>query len=189
MTPDTDHDAHQDGHDRSHHGVQPDAIARQPVTVAVAAAGWRLERWAGDRLDFIDGAGGRERDVELRRAFPVSGPLGPVAVLSAGGGELAWIESLADAPAPLRALVEAVLATREPVDVITAIDAIGDGRPADWTVNTTQGPRRFRVAHTADVVHRPDGSICVIDTTGVRHEIPNPAALDAPSRRRLERLG
>lgn len=158
-------------------------------THADAPAGWRLE-WNGRGcLDLVDAAGTRHDDVDLRRCFPVSHPRGPVTVMSAAGAELAWLESLASAPAPLAALVEAVLAEREPAEVITAITDIGEGRPAEWAVTTTRGPCRFRVGHTADLVRRPDGSICVIDTTGTRHEIADPAALDPRSRRLLERHG
>jgi hypothetical protein len=36
-------------------------------------------------------------------------------------------------------------------------------------------------------MRREDGSICVIDTTGVRYEIPDPQALDHPGRKLVER--
>jgi len=164
------------------------ADSADPPRQAVAAEGWRLEWNAAGRLDLVEAGGTRHEGVDLRRAFPVSRPLGPLQVAAADGRELAWLESLAAAPHPLRTLVEEVLSARERRGVITAIESVGDGRPADWVVATPQGRRRFRVAHAADLVRRADGSICVIDSAGVMHEIPDPTALDAPSRRLLERL-
>lgn len=168
----------------SDHGTRHGTAAR-----AQAPAGWRLELDGSGRLDLVDAGGMRHDDVDLRRCFPVSRPRGPVAVISAAGDELAWLESLATAPPALAALIETVLAEREPAEVITAIGAIGDGRPAEWAVTTARGPCRFRVAHTADLLRRPDGSICVIDTIGTRYEIADPAALDTRSRRLLEHHG
>lgn len=169
--------------------MSDDGIRHGVPARAEAPAGWWLELDRAGRLDLVDATGTRHDDVDLRRCFPVSRPRGPVAVISAAGEELAWLESLASAPAPLAALIEAVLAGREPAEVITAITGIGDGRPAEWVVTTARGPGRFRVAHTADLLRRPDGSICVIDTTGTRYEIADPAALDPRSRRLLERHG
>lgn len=162
-----------------------------PPDGEAAAAGracvWRLERGAAGRVVLVDGAGRRHDDVEARRAFPVSRPLGPVSLSGPDGRELAWIDSLADLPPDLRRLVEEALATRETVETIVAIRGIGDGRPAEWNVETARGPRRFRVAHTADVMRREDGSICIVDTAGVRYEIPHPHALDHQGRKLVER--
>jgi|694.fasta_scaffold25031_6 hypothetical protein len=157
------------------------------AAAAKASLGWRLERGTAGSIVLVDGAGRRHDGVDARRAFPVSRPLGPVALSGPDGRELAWIDSLADQPPDIRRLVEEALAARETVEIIVSIRTIGDGRPAEWNVETMRGPRRFRVAHTADVLRRADGSLCVIDTTGVRHEIPDPSALDHRSRRLLER--
>ena len=157
------------------------------AAAAKASLGWRLERGAAGRVALVDGAGRRHDDVDARRAFPVSRPLGPVSLSGSDGRELAWIDSLADQPPDIRRLVEEALAARETVEIIVAIRAIGDGRTAEWSVETSRGPCRFRVAHTADVMRREDGSICVIDTAGVRYEIPDTQALDHPGRKLVER--
>jgi hypothetical protein len=157
------------------------------AAAAKASLGWRLERGAAGRIVLVDGAGRRHDGVDARRAFPVSRPLGPVSLSGPDGREIAWIDSLADQPPDIRRLVEEALAARETVENIVSIRTIGDGRPAEWNVETVRGPRRFRVAHTADVMRREDGSICIIDTAGVRYEIPDPSALDHLSRRPLER--
>jgi hypothetical protein len=149
---------------------------------------WRLDRSEDGRLDFIDSSGRRQFDVELRRAFPVSAPEGPMAIVAADGTELAWIDRLEELELPLRGLLEEELARREFVPVIVAIERVSEDRPAEWSVVTDRGPHRFSVAHVDDVVLRPDGGVVITDTSGVRYRIPDPNTLDPRSRRWLDRL-
>ncbi|MFM8734020.1 MAG: DUF1854 domain-containing protein [Pirellulales bacterium] len=150
--------------------------------------GWRLERHAHGRLDFVSTDGRRHHDVDVLRAFPVTAPAGPVAIVAFDGGELAWIESVADLPAAPRAVLERELAQREFVPVIERIEAVSDAEPAEWTVVTDRGWHRFRVAHADDVARQADGGALVTDTVGMRYRIPRIAALDPRSRRLLEKL-
>jgi len=73
---------------------------------ATARAGWRLERHVHGRLDFVAADGSRQTNVDVLRAFPVTAAAGPVAIVAGAGGELAWIDALAEEPADLRALLE-----------------------------------------------------------------------------------
>ena len=154
---------------------------------AVAAEGWTLERHADGRLVFGDAQGILHADVDVLRAFPISAPEGPVVIVASEGGELAWVESLAEAPAALRTLVERELAQREFLPVIERIEAVSDSEPAEWTVVTDRGPHRFSVGHTDDIAHLPDGGVFITDTCGVRYRIPDVSALDTASRRTFER--
>lgn len=165
---------------------EPAGPAEEPL-LASSPDGWRLERHAHGRLDFVDARGGRHDDVDVLRAFPVTAPSGPVAVVAADGGELAWVDSLAALPAPLRSLLERELAQREFLPVIERIEAVADTEPAEWTVQTDRGPHRFKVAHADDVSRQPDGSIFVSDTFGMRYRIPSVSGLDLQSRRLLDR--
>ncbi len=155
---------------------------------AAAPTGWVLERHAHGRLVFVSAAGTRHEDVDVLRAFPVSAARGPVAIVDADGGELAWIESLAEIAEPLRSLVERELAEREFLPVIQRIDAVSDGEPAEWTVATDRGPHRFKVGHVDDVVRQSDGVAFVTDTHGIRYLIPDIDALDGTSRRLFEKM-
>ena len=155
---------------------------------ATAAAGWRLERRPEGVLDFVAVDGVRHEDVDLRRGFPLSAPRAGVAVVAAGGGELVWIESLDTAEPAVASLVEVVLAEREFVPLIERIDAIGEGRPTEWSTLTDRGPHRFTVAHPEDISRQPDGALAITDTDGIRYRIAAPEAFDARSRRLLERL-
>ncbi|MFM8282601.1 MAG: DUF1854 domain-containing protein [Planctomycetaceae bacterium] len=149
--------------------------------------GWRLERRAHGRVDFIAADGTRHDDVDIVRAFPFTRPDGLVAIVADDGSELAWVDSLDGVETTLAATLRAELAAREFLPVITRIDAVNDAEPAEWSVQTDRGPRRFRVTGGDDVDRSADGSAVVTDTFGVRYRIPAVAALDAASRRLFEK--
>lgn len=153
-----------------------------------APEGWRLERHDHGRLDLVDTHGRRHHDVDVVRAFPVTAPAGPVAIVGADGGELAWIESLAAMPGPLQTLLDRELAQREFLPVIQRIESVSDAEPAEWTVVTDRGGHRFRVAHADDISRQPDGGVFITDTFGMRYRIPRAATLDAQSRRLLDKM-
>jgi hypothetical protein len=150
--------------------------------------GWVLERHAHGRLVLVDAQGHRHGAVDVLRAFPVTAPIGPVAIIAADGGELAWIESLAAVAPPLRTILEEELAQREFLPVIERIEAISDSEPAEWTVATDRGPHRFKVGHADDIARQPGGTAFITDTFGVRYIIPNVSALDAESSRLFEKM-
>ena len=149
---------------------------------------WRLERASHGRLDFIDAAGQRHGDVDVLRAFPVSAPAGPVAIVAADGAELAWIDPLSALDEPLRGLLEKELSQREFLPLIERIESVSDGEPMEWSVMTDRGPRRFTVAHVDDIVYAPDGGASITDSVGVRYSIAHVSRLDSRSRRLLDRL-
>jgi hypothetical protein len=149
---------------------------------------WSVERQPDGRLDMVDASGRRFEGVDVLRAFPLSAADGPVAIVGAGGGELAWIESPALLAPPLRAVLDEELAQREFLPVIERIESVADGEPAEWTVSTDRGHHRFKVAHPDDVARRADGSAVITDTFGMRYRIPSVADLDGHSRRLLDGL-
>jgi hypothetical protein len=147
---------------------------------------WSLERQPDGRLDLVAASGRRFEGVDVLRAFPLSAADGPVAIVGAGGGELAWIESPALLAPPLRAMLDEELSQREFLPVIERIESVADGEPAEWTVSTDRGRHRFKVAHPDDVARAPDGSAVITDTYGMRYRIPSVADLDGHSRRLLD---
>ena len=148
---------------------------------------WRLERRRHDRLDFIDAEGRIHADVDVLRAFPVSAPAGPVAIVGDNDAELAWIESLVAVEPALRRMLEEELAKREFLPTIERILTVSDGEPAEWSVVTDRGPHRFTVGHADDILRLPDGGAMITDTVGLRYAIPSIARLDGRSRRFFER--
>jgi len=149
---------------------------------------WSVERQPDGRLDFLDASGRRFEGVDVLRAFPLSAADGPVAIVGAGGGELAWIDSPALLAPPLRLVLDEELSQREFLPVIERIESVADGEPAEWTVSTDRGRHRFKVAHPDDVARAPDGSAVITDTFGMRYRIPSVADLDGHSRRLLDGL-
>lgn len=148
---------------------------------------WRLERRPHGRLDFVAADGALHADVDVLRAFPVSDPAGPVAVVGDNDAELVWIESLGDVEPGLRRLIEEELSKREFLPVIERILTVSDGEPAEWSVLTDRGAHRFTVGHADDIVRLADGGAMITDTVGLRYTIPSIAHLDGRSRRFFER--
>lgn len=159
-----------------------------PSVTARSTEGWTLEQHAHGRLVLVDAEGRRHDDVDVVRAFPVSAASGPVAIVAADGGELAWIDPLSGVDPPLRRIIETALTQREFLPVILRIEAVSDGEPAEWLVATDRGPHRFKIAHADDITRQPDGGAFLTDTFGVRYRIPSVAALDANSRRLFEKM-
>lgn len=153
---------------------------------AAPQPGWRLVRRPHGHVDFVEAAGVVHADVDVLRAFPVTAPQGPVAIVAADGTELAWLESLDDVAEPLRGGILAELSTREFLPVIERIEAISADDPPEWKVSTDRGERRFRVTGPEDIDRVADGSAFVVDTSGVRYRIVSIAALDPQSRRLLD---
>jgi hypothetical protein len=149
--------------------------------------GGGLQQAPHGRLRFVAADGTTHDNVDVVRGFPVSAPEGPVAIVAADGRELAWVECLEAAAEPLRSALRRELAARAFLPVIERIESITDGEPADWSVVTDRGRRRFRVAHGDDVVRLPDGSAVVNDTDGLRYRIPAIARLTPRERHLVER--
>lgn len=166
----------------------PDREPASGGSAAPPATGWRVERATIGRLDFIDAAGRRHADVDVVRAFPVSLPAGPVAIVARDGDELAWIDSLADVGPEMQGLLEHELAQREFLPLILRIAAVSDGEPMEWSVVTDRGPRRFTVTHGDDIARAADGGAFITDSCGVRYRIASIPRLDARSRRLLDRM-
>jgi len=163
-------------------------MASDPDAGRPAFTDWSLERRGDGRLDLVDARGRRHENVDVLRAFPVTAPAGPVAIVAAAGGELAWIDALAAVEPGLRSLLEAELAVRELVPVIERIESVSDSEPAEWSVLTDRGPRSFKVRHADDIARPDDGSATITDTVGMRYVIQDVTKLGARGRRLFEKM-
>ena len=163
------------------------SIREQIAPAPTPSPGWRLVCRPHGHVDFVDATGKVFIDVDVLRAFPVTAPQGPVAIVSAEGDELAWFDSLEGIPADLRDGIVAELATREFLPTIERIEAISDDDPPEWSVVTDRGHRRFLLTSVDDIDRLPDGSAFVVDATGVRYRIADIASLDPTSVRLLEK--
>ena len=147
-----------------------------------------VEDLNGD-LVLITADGIRHAGVLVVRAFPLSFPQGPVAVLDAGGRELLWAESVEAFPSETRQLVANQLAAAEFLPRIEAIVSATRREPLVWDTLTDRGRHRFQLAATEAVIRHPDGSATVTGTAGICYLIPAVQQLDRRSRRLIEQSG
>jgi hypothetical protein len=140
------------------------------------------------RLVFRDAAGREHVDVTPVRGFPISAPDYGVSICDSEGHELLWIERLSQLPIAVRDTLESDLAQREFMPVIEHIERISaNSEPCEWEVLTDRGRTSFVLKIDEDVRRLDDQRAMVTDANGVSYLIPDLAALDAPSRRYLER--
>lgn len=140
------------------------------------------------RLVLTEGEGHRHVGVEPVRSFPLTDPTRWIALVDAEGHEIACIESLDDLAPAVRKTLEAELATREFVPVIQRVIRIsGDTFPAHWDVETDRGPTRLDLDSEDDIRRLGACRVLIMDTRKMRYQIPDTRALNAYSRRVLER--
>ena len=123
------------------------------------------------------------------RAFPVAAPHNGIALLSPEGHELAWIDRWDDLPEPLRQLVEEALAKREFMPEIRRIIAVSSfATPSTWRFDTDRGEFSFILRGEEDIRRLKQEVLLISDSHGIHFLIRNPAALDAHSRKLLDRF-
>ena len=150
--------------------------------------GWELLPDARGRLMLIDGAGQRHENVVPVRAFPITDPGRWLAICDAHGAELAICEDMRRLPQGVRELVEAELSRRAFIPVIQAISRISTTvEPTEWEVTTDRGPTTFTLESEEHVRRLGRHQATITDSHGMRYLIPDIRALDAGSRRWLDR--
>lgn len=150
---------------------------------------FRLERDAFGRLSLTDAAGRVHEGVLPVRAFPLAAPGEGIALMGADGHELVWIEQLDALPAAPRALIEEELASREFVpEILRLREVSGFATPSTWTVDTDRGPTRLVLKGEEDIRRLGGGALLIADSHGIHFRIRELAALDAHSRRLLDRF-
>jgi len=124
------------------------------------------------------------------RAFPIQAPQDGISLVDPEGHEVAWFAQLADIPQAARALIEEELACREFMPVIQRIAAVsGFSTPCTWTVDTDRGRTEFVLRGDEDI--RRIGSaraLLIADAHGINYLVPDHFALDAHSKRVLDRF-
>ena len=156
----------------------------------MSPASFQLERDSFGRLVLTTAEGHRHEGVTPVRAFPLGAPDEGVSMVSTEGREVAWIERLAELPAPLRALIDDELAQREFAPQIQRIRAVSTfSTPSLWDVDTDRGPTRFELKGEEDIRRvGTDGRLMIASGHGIFFNVPNWRSLDRGSRRLLERF-
>lgn len=152
-------------------------------------ADFQLHRDTFGRLTLIDSEGTAHASVTTVRAFPISSPEDGIAIVDPYGHELAWIERVDDLPAELRALVEGELASREFMPIISRIvDVSGHATPNTWKVVTNHGETQFVLKGEEDIRRLGIQGLLIADSHGIHFLIRDRYALDAHSRKILDRF-
>ena len=149
---------------------------------------FRLHRDGFGRLIFT-GDDGEASEALPVRAFPIGAPDDGIALVDPHGHELAWIDRLAALPADLRGLVESELASREFMPVIERIvDVSSYATPSTWRVVTDHGETDLVLKGEEDIRRLAPPALLIADTHGIHYLIRDRGALDAPSRKILDRF-
>lgn len=150
---------------------------------------FELQRDAWGRLVLLEPDGRKHVGVEPVRAFPISDPEHAIALCDPDGREILYLESLENLSSQSRQLLKEELAQREFVPAIARIVSVSsDAAPCDWDVETDRGPTRFTLSNEDDVRLLGPHRALIADSQGLRYQIPDIRALDAASRRSLERF-
>lgn len=162
--------------------------AAQNAAPAGPASAFTLHRDAWGRLVLVDAHGEEYPGVEPVRAFPISDSAHAIAICDSDGREVLYVDDPARLPDSLRQVLEAELAQREFMPIVTRIRAVSsDSAPSEWDIDTDRGPTHFILNNEDDVRRLNPNQALLIDVQGLRYFIPSISALDAHSRRTLER--
>ena len=155
----------------------------------MSAPDFQLSRNAYGKLLYAAQDGDPAQEAVPVRAFPIADPANGIALMSIDGHELAWIDRLADLPAPARALVEEELAGREFMPEIRRLRGVsGFAAPSTWRVETDRGEASFVLKGEEDIRRLSANTLLVADSHGIQFLIRDLSALDAGSRRLLDRF-
>ncbi len=150
---------------------------------------FKLSRNAAGELQFTDSLGRVHDGVVPVRAFPISAPDDGLSIVSKEGHELVWISSLADLPAPIKALIEAELAQREFMPVIRRINQVSSfATPSIWDVETDKGSTQLTLKAEDQIWRLKNNKLLITDKNGVNFMIEALEQLDRHSRKLLDRF-
>jgi len=122
-------------------------------------------------------------------AFPISASTEGVALLSADGHELVWIDNLAELPGNTRNLLEEELASREFIPEIQSIRQVSTfATPSIWEVDTDRGRTSFVLKGEDNIRRLNHSSLLIADSNGIHFLIRDTQQLDKNSRKLLDRF-
>ena len=149
-----------------------------------------LERTAFGKLILTNAQGERFIGVLPVRAFPILAPAEGISLISTEGHEVAWVERLSDLPVSYQSLITEELAHREFMPELHRIVNVSSfSTPCTWTVETDRGRTAFVLRGDEDIRRIGTGqSLLVADAHGIHYLVPDQKALDAHSKRILDRF-
>ena len=162
------------------------------TTVATAAITtvFPLRRDAFGKLIWTTADNQRSEDVVPVRAFPIQSPELGISLVNLDGEEVAWIEELSAVPEPAQTLIRNELASREFMPVISHIVGVASfSTPCTWTVKTDRGDTAFVLRSDEDIRRiGTEGTLLISDSHGIQYLVRDHYALDAKSKKILDRF-
>jgi len=150
---------------------------------------FQLHRNKFGRLVLTDTNGEVHEGTVPVHAFPISAPEDGVALVSAEGHELVWIDRLADLPENIRSLLKEELASREFIPEIQQILQVSTfATPSIWDVETDRGATQFVLKGEDDIRRINHNTLLIADSSGVHFLIRDIQKLNKNSRKLLDRF-
>ncbi len=157
--------------------------------MANSACNFTLSRNSFGQLCLQDQNGQLHEQVVPVKAFPISHPQESIAIVDRDGHELVWLDVLSQTTAANQALIEAELASREFMPILTKIlDVSTFATPSTWQVETNRGATEFILKGEENIRRINKAMYLIADTHGVQYLIEDIQALDKHSRRLLDRF-
>lgn len=150
---------------------------------------FQLRRNVFGKLVLIDANGQAHENVVPVRAFPIAAPDSGIAIVSADGHELVWLDRLNDLPQDVRALLQEELGNREFLPEIRRIKKVSTfASPSTWQVDTNRGDATLVLKGEEDIRRVGEAALMIADAHGVHFLIRDLRKLDKPSRKILDRF-
>jgi hypothetical protein len=161
-----------------------------PVKTHALTTGFPLELDAFGKLIWTTSDNQRFEGVVPIRAFPIQSPEVGISLVNLDGQEIAWIEELVAVPEPAQTLIRNELATREFMPVISHIVGVASfSTPCTWTVKTDRGDTEFVLRGDEDIRRiGTEGTLLISDSHGIQYLMRDHFALDARSKKILDRF-
>ncbi|TXH06206.1 MAG: DUF1854 domain-containing protein [Rhodocyclaceae bacterium] len=132
---------------------------------------------------------GIRQQVNPVRSFPIAAPTEGIGLVNTDGEEVAWITRIADLSPASREVLEADLATREFMPVIERIRSVSSfATPSTWEVDTDRGPTSLVLKGEEDIRRLVRPALLIADSRGIHFLIRDRYALDAHSKKMLDRF-
>ena len=156
----------------------------------VTTTTFALERNPSGKLILTDDSGERFEGVVPVRAFPIQSPEDGISLVSTDGHEVGWVDRLDALPEPAQSLIREELTSREFMPVIERITGVSSfSTPCTWTVLTDRGQADFVLRGDEDIRRiGKAGSLMIADTHGIQYFVRDQYALDAHSKKILDRF-
>lgn len=148
-----------------------------------------LRRNAFGQLILTTATGESHAGIVPVRAFPIAAPDEGIALVSADGHEVGWIDRIADLPPAIGQLIEEELASREFVPEIERIVEVSSfACPSTWQVVTDRGNAALVLKGEEDIRRLTQTRLIIADTHGIEFLIRDIGRLDRHSRKLLDRF-